>query len=320
MAALLEDMGEDRPLRASDWLLLLNDAPDDPELRRAFEIWLGQDAAHQREWNEVVRTYGALRRHAPALRADPAKTVSFWKRRPVRAAAGLAIAASLLILIGPQLLLHIRADRVTGTAETRIVQLADGSTLHLAPQSAVAIDVDTSRRDVRLLKGKAFFSVQPSSVRFQVTADDVTTTVVGTAFDVRLRDGAVAVGVAHGRVRVERTAGAPAVSALLGPGDTLTAAPGDPAVRRTLDAADVGAWVDGHLVVKRATVAQVVDEIRPYFRGLIILRGEELARQPITGNYRLADVDGALTAIAEAQGAQVRRISPWVIVLSMARS
>jgi len=301
------------PERASEWLLALTEAPDDRALQRRFQAWLAADPAHARDWQEMENTYRLMGMTMPVLRAQ-------WdrpsRRRPLAVAAALLVAACLALVAAPGLLLRFQADSLTNVAETRVLTLPDGSTVHLAPDSAVAVDVTADQRRVRLLTGEAFFEVTPDAAHpFVVAAGSVETMVLGTAFDVRRGASGTWVGVQSGHVRVTDTAG-PGRAEDLRAGDWVGMAPGGDASRGRLPPEQVASWTQGDLIVQGATVADAVAALRPYFRGAIVLRGETLARQPLTGLYRLNDPAEALRAIAEAQGARVRDFSPWLLVIS----
>lgn len=301
------------PERASEWLLALTEAPDDRALQRRFQAWLAADPAHARDWREMENTYRLMGMTMPVLRAR-------WdrpsRRRPLAMAAALLVAACVALVAAPGLVLRFQADSLTAVAETRVLTLPDGSTVHLAPDSAVAVDVTADQRRVRLLTGEAFFEVTPDAAHpFVVVAGSVETMVLGTAFDVRRGESGTWVGVQRGHVRVTDTA-TPGRAEDLRAGDWVGMAPGGEASRGHLPPAQVAAWTQGDLIVQGATVADAVAALRPYFRGVVVLRGDILARQPLTGLYRLGDPAEALRAIAEAQGARVRDFSPWLLVIS----
>jgi transmembrane sensor len=69
-------------------------------------------------------------------------------------------------------------------------------------------------------------------------------------------------------------------------------------------------------VANDRTVADIVDELRRYHRGTIVIADGGLARERTTGVYKLGDPAKALRAVASAHGATVRQISPWLVVLS----
>ncbi len=344
------DPANDEPRKASEWLVALNEAPDNTALRARFDAWLAASSAHAADWAEMTRTFEVMGRMRPALQhqwgafaaerntarpsagmprsergADAALRHASSGRRPHRRsyrpmALGLgtaAAAACLILLFGPDLALRLQADHVTRTAEQQTVRLDDGSTVRLGPQSAIDVAYDGVARRVRLLKGEAFFAVTHDPHRaFTVTAGNVETTDLGTEFDVRMDQGGTDVAVRQGLVQVEAARATPSVSDRLAEGDWIRIAAGGNVERSHIPAEQIAAWTQGQLVARNRPVAEVVDELRPYYDGLILLHGEALARQPLTGVYNLADPVEALRAVAKAQGATVHRISPWLLVIS----
>ena len=99
-------------------------------------------------------------------------------------------------------MLRIEADHMTATAEQRRVQLADGTVVLLAPESAIDVAYGEGARRVRLLKGRAYFEVAADRRPFAVQAREVEARDIGTAFDVGLDARGVDVAVREGIVDV----------------------------------------------------------------------------------------------------------------------
>ena len=78
----------------------------------------------------------------------------------------------------------------------------------------------------------------------------------------------------------------------------------------------IAAWRKGKLVAQNQPLAELVAVLDRYFDGWIIVADRSLAKQPLTGIYTLTDPKAALQAMAQTQGATLREISPWVLVLS----
>lgn len=113
---------------------------------------------------------------------------------------------------------------LSGKAEGSHARVADAA-LMLAPAAACQVTVaDPNRTVVEILTGAVTFSVDKRApgASFEVTAGDVTVTVVGTRFTVTLTDGEVMVAVDEGVVAVQR--GAEAMSTLR-EGDAIKVAP-----------------------------------------------------------------------------------------------
>ncbi|MDG4718037.1 MULTISPECIES: FecR family protein [Thalassospira] len=231
---------------------------------------------------------------------------------------GVAIAASLVAaIIGPRIATEMQADHYTRTAEIRTITLADNSTVMLAPESAIKVHYDGKTRFVELLDGEAFFDVTPNPDQpFTVGADTVTVTVLGTGFDVSEGMGQTSVGVEHGLVRVDNAANIPSVSELLEPGQ-LASVTRDGVVRRsTTPISQIAPWRNNQLIAQDQPLGEIVDRLRRYYGGTILITDAALEKETVTGVYRLDDPVMALRGIARAQNAVVREITPWILVVS----
>ncbi len=82
--------------------------------------------------------------------------------------------------------------------------LPDGSRMTLDTDSEVDIAFAPERRNLRLVKGRAFFDVAHDAQRpFAVVADGREVEALGTRFDVRMDPGQVRVVLVEGRVSVK---------------------------------------------------------------------------------------------------------------------
>lgn len=307
---------------AATWLVLLAEDPVDRDMVRQFEEWRTASALNAELWERTDRAYEM----AGKLTTMPDNVVPLT-RTPVREAkarsrwrawsAGLAAAsaACLLLLATPSLLMRFEADQFTGNAELRQFALEDGTEVHLGPESAVSVTFTAGQRDIRLLRGEAFFEVVPDRARpFRVTAGDVVTTVLGTAFEVRLQEGDVDVAVRHGQVRVE--GGVPSMSDNLTAGDWVNVRRGRPPEQGRRNADEVGAWTAGELVARERPMKEIVDTLRRYYDGIILVHDEAFERTRVTGIYDLRNPEITLTSLAASHEARVRRISPWVLLVT----
>lgn len=325
--------------RALEWLVLLQEDRD-PARRDAHLRWLAEDPGHARAWAEVSHTWqllgqaaeeaglapeaipaqGQRRRPAEGWRSGSSDLASSGRgpgRRQVlklggiiagTAAAGLAGVACLR-----PALLRMRADLVTDTAETEVLDLPDGSRAVLAAESAVALDFGEGRRGLRLLNGQVFLEVRPDAQRpFTVAARDLRIAVVGTAFEVALPPSGPVVSVSEGHVR----ASAAVLSATdLRAGDWLALR--EAGIARGRIAPDqVAGWRQGLLSVEDRPVPDVVDEIARYFDGHVRLVGRHLDRLRITGTFDLRAPRLALQAVALAHGARIDSLGSHVLILS----
>ncbi len=322
---------------AVKWVVLLREEPEDADLRARFEEWLAASPRNARAWAATAHAYDragdARPAHSPPVRAAEQRPVLptgptpyVRRRRPgrlrprlprKRALVAAAAAACIAVVAAPGIMLRMEADHLTGSAELRNVTLTDGSVVRLAPHSAIAVTFAGNRRQIRLLKGEAWFDVRRDPARpFYVDAGGVTTTVLGTAFDVRRDAAGVTAQVARGRVRVDYANAAPPVSEQLVPGDGVRITFDGRAVRTALPAEQVAAWRNRQIIVRDRPAIEVVEALRSWFPGVIIVRGDSFARQRVTGLYNAADPVEALRGLTRAYGGTVTTVTPWIIVVS----
>lgn len=329
---------------ATEWFLRLSEDPDDATLRRAFEEWRGASALHASVWRSTLHMSAVTRGLTPAHQAEwgsfpgPSRDVAREPRAdgasaarpargrstaigrlrssrwvPVLAAAAVACAAALS---APAILLQLRSDHSTATAELRQIALADGSQVTLAPGSAIAVAYEAGERRIRLLAGEAFFDVKADPQRpFRVEARSVETSVLGTRFDVRRDEAGVTVSVEEGTVEVaDASRQLPAEK--LKPGQSVRVTWEGQVAKAARNPDAVAAWRRGLLLSDDEPLSSAIAQLARYYPGTIVVTDGSLAERPVTGVYRLDDPEAALRAIAQAHGARVRRLSPWLLVLS----
>jgi transmembrane sensor len=307
--------------QAADWQIRLL---EEPQSRAAFEQWLAQSDTHRAAWRKMETLWGALGQlpALPAVQAplQPEAAVPAAKTRQRRrfwpglaAAAGVA---AIAVLIAPEATLALRADYQTGIAQVRTVQLRDGSSVVLSPQSALKV-LDDDGRQVELLKGQAYFQVAPDPQHpFIARAGQLSVRVLGTAFDLDLQQDTAEVALEHGQVQAENTQ--PPLSERLMPGQRLRFSwPSGTVERSTLAPSEVAAWRSGSLFIENQSVAEIVDHLQRYTSGWIVITDPSLKARRITGVYDLTDPPRALKALAQSLGVNSRQISPWVHTLGI---
>jgi transmembrane sensor len=309
---------DDMLAEAVDWRMRIDAAPGDDALRSALESWLAKSPAHRSAWRDVER----LTRVADALPADYAEPRRMAKpaaRLRLRRAAfaALALAACLAFVFLPTLQLWLAADHSTATAELRAVTLDDGSVVSLDAASAIAVRYSAARREVALLSGRAFFEVVPAADRpFVVLVDDATVTVTGTAFDVRSSAQTTSVAVQSGTVEVALDHGR-RPAAVLTRGQRLDIdRKSDRVAKIDIPPEDVASWRNRRLVVDRATVAEVVEELGRHYAGVVLMRDRALGDRLVSGVFDLGQPIEALQAAVRTHDGSVTRITPYVVVIS----
>jgi transmembrane sensor len=298
---------------AAAWLVRLAEAPGNAELRAAFDAWHDAHPLHAAVWARTQRAYHLLGKHRPIDR-------KLWKprRRPsgrFRFALAGALCAGLALACLPNLLLHLQSDLTTATAELGTLTLPDGTEVQLAPESAIDTLFTDRARGVRLLKGEAYFSVTHDPAHpFRVIAGDAIVTVLGTAFDIRMDATGTTVVVEQGNVQIEDRASPD--SHLLGPGDWVALSAGKDPVKGHDAGPEVAAWRHGQLVVRDRPAAEIVEALRPYLPGLILLRDPAFEARRVSGIYDLRNPAATLRSLADSYGAKLVQLSPWITLVT----
>ena len=313
-------MRSDLGRQATAWLVQLDDEPDDEALRVQFMDWLTTSPDHLAAWQETERVSGLMSAAGPLPRTAAevsANRARFRKFASASALASLALAAGLAWVVAPDLSLRLRSDEITRTAELRRVMLKDGSTVHLAPTTAIAFTNHANGRTLDLLRGEAWFDVAHDKARpFRVVAGVSTVTVLGTAFSVRKTETGTDVAVQRGRVAVTTPDAAQAARVELTAGQSLSLSEGV-ATRGAMHPGRVATWREGVAIVDDQPIGKVIDRLRPWYRGYIIVRGSGPKDRRVSGIYDLRDPDLALEALARVHDVTVSRVSPWLRIVTI---
>jgi transmembrane sensor len=303
--------------QAVDWLLRLQDRPEDTALEAEFKDWLSGDPSRELICRRVQRVMGDA---SYLLSSDTGFARSAAKRTMPRARNVVASLTFILLCSGAFLLadgpMRLRADVISGVGEPRMISLDDGSEVELNANSAIAISLGTSERRVTLLRGEAYFHVAADPARpFVVAAGNGTTTARGTAFDVNLADSATRVIVTEHAVEVGLydTPNALRVREREQLSYSHTGGLGQ---IETVDTDMALAWRQGRLVFDDRPLAAVVEEIARYIPGKIIVAQTDLAERRISGSLNLKTPEETLGSFANAFQINVSRIGPYLTILS----
>ncbi len=332
------------PKKASEWIVLLNDDPDNLSLQRDFQLWLESDVNHREDWDEISRTWHLLgivgpsldnrqvvSVKAPQLSLPAGKEFGEVRRDSTAAfghlitksgfARGLMRSAALLILflvIGLSLphFKYLGADFASNSSEISIVDLADGSQVILAPDTAINVEISDQERRVTILSGSGYFEVKKDKNHpFIVGKENIQTKVLGTAFVVEQQGEDIRVAVTEGLVQVNDLKDE-AVSVQLRPGEQISFQEMRGYSLSKSPVGDIALWRSGYLKVHDQSLDAVVSQIDRYFNGHIFIQDADIGEKRLTGVFKLEQPRKSLRGIASLHGLEVTEISPWVIILS----
>lgn len=239
---------------------------------------------------------------ARADRRPRAQTARRWAWRVSAAVSVCAFAVLLTLLIQRD---SNQVTVATAPGETQRIELADGTVIRLAEQSAVTYTPAeaASPLDRRVvLEGRAFFDVVPAQQGFVVETETARATVLGTRFAVSATDALTEVTLTSGRVSLASKA-SPDAPVTLSPGEqarvargALPSTPTPVELSQTLAWARVLAFDDTPLSAIAATLQAEL--------GAWIQYDTALADEAISGTFFLDEqsAEEIVTIVAQSLG------------------
>lgn len=306
---------------AAEWVVRLEGGACSAEDYTKFQEWLSRSALHREVASRLFglwSDFDALKAFVPQSNAgSDVENKQRWNVWPATSWRALACAAACLVVLCASGFIYSLPDTIppttilyqTAVGNQRTVKLSDGSTAFINTDSKVEVTYSDDRRDVRLLKGEAYFEVAHNDVRpFTVFSGDRMVRDIGTAFDVRLLQNAVEVTVTKGAV--ELTNSKPSSHEAEPRLGVVTA--GQNAVfdrkimyLKPVSDTNIGrqlAWRKGFLVYAGEPLAQVVADVSRYTNIKIELSAPELRDVPVGGYFAIKNLDAIFVAFEKNFG------------------
>ncbi|CDZ27885.1 FecR domain-containing protein [Neorhizobium galegae] len=303
--------------QAVDWLLRLQEHPEDLDAQSDFELWLAGDPARAVVYERARRAVG----DATHLLSSDLEFAGKAARGPMTGRRNVVMAITLLVCSSTAFYLadgpvRLQADVISGVAKTQRLTLADGSRIELNADSAIAFRLEKDRRQVQLLRGQAYFQVAADQSRpFTVVAGNGATTALGTAFDVNLTSDGARVVVTEHAVMVGPE-GSPETRWVTERQKIDYDANGRPAEPEPADPDIATAWRRGRLAFDNRRLAAVIEEFARYIPGKVVVAQTSLANRHISGSLDLTAPQTALDGFANAFGIRITRLGSYLTVLS----
>jgi transmembrane sensor len=260
---------------------------------------------------------------------EPAKRVRTPYRRSFAtsiAALALLAAASMLWWMRDGEFLGLPKAYETAHGEQIVIQLPDGTELHLNTDSAVTVRYTRSERVVEITRGQAFFTVaRGDHRRFRVVAGRAHVLAVGTQFDAYRRPDATIVTVVEGSVAVLSGRAPPPAATGLPPGalgvnagyQVRVDTAGISAQPIPVNAQHAVAWLQRKIAFERRPLGEVADEFNRYGSIPIEVDDAELRALPISGVFDANDIDSFTAFLQALDGVRVERTNARIRVHSV---
>lgn len=328
---------------AAEWWEKMHDEAPSAADNREFGAWISRSSERVEAFLDVVRLQRAL--GSPRIRwptADREQLIEEAKAAPeelwplppstevmppskfralpaFRPQWAFGIVLVLLVAFGStKLLLAAPEQYSTQIGEQRSIALKDGSRITLNTASRIEVDFGRGHRAVRLLQGEALFNVAHDARRpFEVDTGNSVLRVLGTRFDVDMRTHRTTVTVIDGRV-AKAPQGARAQGPVLIAGDRLIV---DDSGADTIEhGVNVGAalsWIQHQLVFERRTLGEVADEFNRYNRDQVVIRGDALRQEEVSGVFQSNDIASFVGFLSNIPGVRITtdRSGAYIVTL-----
>lgn len=229
--------------------------------------------------------------------------------RTRRLALYWSVAASLLVLIAAAYFLFLKPSPETylyAADSDNIIELKDGSRVHLNRGSAITVSPFSGITRHVTLSGEAYFEVAPDTKKpFLIKCGKTVTEVIGTAFNLRQSKDEVILSVQSGKV-IFRTADPKEEALALTSGE---AAVFEHEQLRMLPnpSPNYNAWHTRQLWFKGMSLSEVAKEVSTYFNQPVIIENPAVKNCTPGSSlpYKNPEIKSLLNGIATAINAKV---------------
>lgn len=298
---------------AREWLVRLR---GDAALHRdAFEDWYVADPDHADAYDRLLSTWEAS---GQLTRPDDREAEAAKPSRGWRAAIG-AIAVLLVVGLGIGVATLAGFGRTAANAfsiETRVGEirtdrLADGTRVTLDTDSRVEGVFTASRRELRLVRGRARIAAASDPDRplqLEVAAASID---AGRIVDIASRDGQATVAMVAGAGAVRQGN----ISVPIPAGEIVAIASAGQITAPTALREPDTRWPTGMLSFDNAPLGDVVAEANRYSATRIVLSGSDVAALRFSGTFRAGDAKSLARMVSAAFSLSVSRGDDGSLVL-----
>jgi len=291
------------------WVSRIHTSELDASEKSAFSRWLNTSKAHERAYDEMATVWSAteVAKHAPKLRSEAEYLSKRRVQEPfARKAAPLALAASILLMVGFFTLKTFDQSTSphaelysTKIGEQRTFELEDGSEIRLNTHSQVEVSMDSDSRDIRLLRGEAYFEVAKDKSRpFEVSIGDHTVKAVGTAFNIYRKPQKTVVAITEGVVEIKANADdAPLIV------DAKNRVVIDDDAVASINHSQLKidtAWQTQQIIARDTPLSSVFLELNRYLSSPVRLRDSKLHELKVSGTFNIRNPELVLQGLLES--------------------
>ena len=246
-----------------------------------------------------------------AIEKKPGISDTRWivDRNLFRPAISFAVVTAVLIVVGVVWLNYSSFKTYeTAKGQRSSITLSDSTEVTLNYTSKLEVNRWSLQKTRRVsLSGEAFFHVRRNCKPFIITTDVGTVQVLGTQFNVRMRDDRMEVAVLNGSVKVSVHKNGIDSSVVLSKGQIAVCSKGDfPEMPGTLPFTEYPGWMHGRFMFYRTRLLSACKEVESQFDVVIRIEKAQLQNETITGMIDGQSAETALTTLVQLTGNRFR--------------
>lgn len=186
-----------------------------------------------------------------------------------------------------QMAVQSKTRKITETSEQKFLLLSDSTQVWLNGDSYLEFpDEFTDKKREVYLSGEAWFDVKHAEeIPFIIHTGKITTTVMGTAFNIKaypyLRT--VVISVSRGKIRVSRGND---VVAILEKGQQVKVSNTDSLIReKNIDVGKIASWQQGYISYEDETMGEILRDLEHLYNARITVADQSLLDMRITTSF-----------------------------------
>ncbi|WP_339901493.1 FecR domain-containing protein [uncultured Cyclobacterium sp.] len=152
------------------------------------------------------------------------------------------------------------------------------------------------------LEGEAFIEVEKDSLRpFRVVAQGLTTTALGTSFNIREKgEKGIRISLVTGKVKIKNVSTSEDI--YLNPGEELYRDPvtGEKNIRK-FNTQTIASWKDGTILFEKSNLLEVVAILENWYGVKIAVQNPENASWEFSGEYHKQSLENVLKSMGYVQ-------------------
>lgn len=233
----------------------------------------------------------------------------FARRGSLRPAFSLALTALVLIVVGV-IWLRYSSFKMYETAKGQhsTILLQDSTEVTLNYLTELKVNRWSLEKIRRVeLRGEALFHVRRNGTPFIITTSIGTVQVLGTQFNVQVRDDRMEVAVLSGSVKINANRNGIDSSMILTQGQiTICEKNGYPRAAEALPFSEYPGWIQGKFMFYRTNLVSACEEIESQFDIKIRIERPQLRDITLTGIINSQNAETALATLVQLTGNKLR--------------